>query len=181
MGNAEVTLNARVNPEGKATTYHFDDITKEHFQENGNSFSGRHPATSTPESASIGSDFILHKTSAQEASAQVKVVPETKYLCRVVATNADAPPKGISGPEGEFETPPALEIKDTWTFEVESKTASLNAEVNPLGIAATGFFEYVDDTTFQHDIAELGPGHGFDHAKKAPEGEEVKFALAKRR
>jgi DNA-binding beta-propeller fold protein YncE len=159
LGNAKTTLNAEINPEGKATTFHFDYISEKNFVENGNSFSGAHPATSTPESGSIGQDFVLHK-----ASAQVDVVPETKYRCRVVASNADAP-AGIEGPEGKFETIQAIEIRGTWTFGVETETARLNAEVNPLGIPATGFFEYVDDAAFK--------ASGFAIAKKAPETGEI--------
>jgi hypothetical protein len=168
-GNTKATLFAEVNPEGKATTYHFQYITEEDFLANGGSFSGAHPATSSPESASIGSDFILRK-----ASAEVNVVPETEYRCRVVAKNADAP-AGNEGPEGSFTALDPLEIGSTWSSGVGTEEATLNAEVNPLGIPTTGYFQYVDEATYQRDVAELGEGHGFDHASKAPEGEPIDF------
>jgi hypothetical protein len=163
LGNTKATLNAEVNPEGKATTYHLQYITDADFTANGNSFGGTHPATTTAESASIGADFELHK-----ASAQVEVLPETKYHCRVVATNADAP-AGVNGPDGAFTTKEPFEILDTWVTEVSTAGVTLNATVNPLGIPTNGYFEYVDDAAFQADVAELGPGHGFDHAGRAPE------------
>lgn len=153
---AKATLRAEVNPEGKATTFHFEYITEAAYQANlGDAKEGFFGATSTPESASIGSDFTLHK-----ASAEADVEPETEYRCRVVATNADAP-GGNEGPEGGFETPKAPEILDVWTTEVKTQTATLNAEVDPLGIATTGYFEYVDEATFQVS--------GFDDAQKTPE------------
>jgi DNA-binding beta-propeller fold protein YncE len=158
LGNTKATLNAEVNPEGKATTYHFQYVDDEHFKAGGFS----NPATKTsPESASIGADFTLHK-----ASAEVEVLPETKYHCRVVATNSDA--SGVNGPEGVFTTKEPFEILDTWSTGVGFEAATLHATVNPLAVPTNGYFEYIEDATFQKDIAELGPGHGFDHAARAP-------------
>jgi Tol biopolymer transport system component len=161
LGNAKATLQAKVNPEGKATTYHFQYITDADFIANGNSFSGASPAISTTESASIGSDFVMHK-----ASAEAVVVPETKYRCRVVATNADAP-AGVDGPEGAFTSLPPLQIGAEWTSGVSTEAAALNAEVNPLGIPTTGYFEYVDEASYQES--------GFANARTAPEGEPIDF------
>jgi NHL repeat len=163
LGNTKATLNSEINPENKATTYHFEYISDADFIANGNSFSGAHPATATPESESIGSDFVLYKV-----NAQASLIPETKYRCRVVATNADAP-AGVTGPEGAFTSLEPLEIQTTWASGVGTEVATLNATVNALGIPTSGYFQYVDDTTYQKDVAELGPTHGFDHASKAPD------------
>jgi NHL repeat len=170
LGNVKATLGAEVNPEGKATTVHFEYISDADYLANGGSFSGPKPATSTPESEPVGSDFDLHKGSAQASP----LVPETKYHCRVVATNADAP-GGVSGPEGTFTTLEPLEIGATWASEVGTEAATLNATVNPLGIPTTGYFQYVTEAAYQKDVEELGPEHGFDHASKAPAGEEIDF------
>jgi DNA-binding beta-propeller fold protein YncE len=163
LGNHKATLNAEINPEGKVTTYHFEYVTQTHFEDE-----GFENPTETAESASIGANFTLHKAEAQVSP----LVPETEYRCRAVATNAD----GIDeGEEGAFTTLPPLEIVDTSVSEAGSEAATLNAKVNPLGIPATGYFEYVEEATYLKDIAELGPGHGFDHARKAPDvdgGEE---------
>jgi DNA-binding beta-propeller fold protein YncE len=167
LGNTKATLSAEVNPEGKVTTAHFQYVDQHSFETEGG-FNSPHTKT-TAESASLGSDFTLH-----EASAEAPLVPSTKYHCRVVATNADAP-AGIEGEEGSFESLPPLEIGSTSVSDVGTEAATLNAAVNPLGIPTTGFFEYVTEATYQHDVAELGPGHGFDHASKAPDtgqGEE---------
>ena len=180
-GNSKATLDAEVNPEGKATTYHFRYVEDTVFQHDVAELGPGHGfdhALSTAESPPIESElFNLHK-----ASTQVDVVPETGYHCEVVASNADAP-GGITGPEGEFKTLKPLEIIDTLTAGVGSETATLKTEVNPLGIPATGFFEYVGDATYQEDVkeaeeegksAEEVAEAGFDHAHKAPdpEGEE---------
>jgi len=165
IGNSKATLNARVNPEGKDTTYHFQYISEADFQANGEKFSGPgvpNPADETAESAPIGSDFTLHKASAQATG----LIPETEYRCRVIATNADAP-AGNPGPEGSFVTKAPLEITDTSVSAVGTGEATLNAVLNPLGISASGFFEYVSDSAFQ--------ASGFATATKAPVGEPLEF------
>jgi NHL repeat len=167
LGNTKATLVAEVNPEGKATTFRFQYVDEESFKESGWS-NPEEEVKETPESESIGSDFVLH-----EASAQTGVlVPETKYRCRAIATNADG---SATGEEGSFTTLEPLEIGDTTVSDVGTEEATLNATVNPLGIPTSGYFEYVEEATYLKDIAELGPEHGFDHASKAPnvdEGEE---------
>jgi DNA-binding beta-propeller fold protein YncE len=167
LGNTKATLNAEINPEGKATTYHFQYLTQAQFKAGGFS----NPATkTTAESASLGSDFHLHK-----ASTEVETLPETKYHCRVIATNADAP-GGVVGEEGTFTTKEPFEILDTWSTDVDLEAATLHATVNPLAVPTNGYFEYVDEATYQADIAASGPVHGFDHAARAPDApEELDF------
>jgi hypothetical protein len=168
LGNAKATLTAEVNPEGKATTVHFQYVDQKSFEDEGGFASSK--TKTTEESASIGEDFILH-----EATGEADLVPDTTYRCRVLATNADAP-GGIFGEEGSFTSLPPLQIGTTTVSNVGAEEATLNATVNPLGIAATGYFEYVTEATYLKDIAELGPEHGFDHATKAPDtkaGEEA--------
>jgi DNA-binding beta-propeller fold protein YncE len=169
LGNTTATLQAEVNPEGKATTVGFEYITAADFTANGDSFSGAHPATSTqPTALSIPLEDEEELFEMHPASAKASLVPETEYHCRVLATNADAP-TGTKGEEGTFTSLPPLQIGATWAADVGTEAATLNATVNPLGIPTTGYFEYVDDATYQKDIAELGPEHGFDHATDVPD------------
>ena len=161
LGNVKATLSAEVNPEGKATTVHFEYVDRESFEKEGG-FASKN-TKETAESESIGSDFILH-----EALGEASLVPETEYRCRVIATNADAP-GGVTGEAGSFTSLAPLEIGVTSVSGVQAEEATLNATVNPLGIQTGGYFEYVEDALFQKDIEELGPGHGFDHAAKAPD------------
>jgi hypothetical protein len=161
LGNVKATFNAEVNPEGKATTVRFEYVDQESFEDEGGFASPKTKVTA--ESESIGADFGLHKASIQATG----LVPETAYRCRAIATNADAP-GGNEGPEGTFLTREPFEILATSASGVGTEAATLNATVNPLGIPTDGYFEYVDDATYQADVAELGPGHGFDNAGRVP-------------
>ena len=171
LGNTKATLVAEVNPEGKATTTRFQYVDRKSFEAEGG-FASKETKETAAEA--IGSDFEMH-----EASAVASLVPETEYRCRVLATNADAP-GGVKGEEGAFTTLAPLEIGDTWASKVGTEEATLTAEVNPLEIPTTGYFEYVDAATFQKDVEELGPEHGFDHATKAPEADDpIEFGAGK--
>jgi hypothetical protein len=173
VGNTKATLNMQVNPEGKATKYHFEYITDADFQTN---LAEGHPgftgATRAPASAGddpvAGSDFALHELNTQVGCSEPTeqliaegkcLVPETKYRFRAFAENLD----GQSSPvEGEpFTTKEPIELGESWSSEVGTESAVLNTELNPLGIAATGHFQY---------IAE-GPdfeANGFAHATETP-------------
>jgi hypothetical protein len=166
VGNTKATLGALINPEGKATTFHFDYVDQAGFEASG--FSG---AKSTPESASIGSDFRLHLAKAeigcpkpQDPPQASCLTPDTTYHFRVIATNAE----GKAEAQGTFTTQPPLRIEATYATEVGTDTATLHGEVNPLGIPATGHFQYVDEATYEADVEAQGAGHGFDHATDVP-------------
>lgn len=157
-GNGKATLVAEVNPEGKETTARFQYVERTSYESEGG-FSSPN-VKETEDSDPFGPDFDLHKV-----AVQADVVPETEYACRAVAANADGTGEGEVG---FFKSLPPLEIGPTWASGVGTEEATLNAEVNPLGIPTSGFFEYVDAATYAKDVEELGPEHGFDHAKKAP-------------
>jgi hypothetical protein len=158
LGASTATLRAEINPEGKATSYRFQYVDQESFEDEG--FANPQEASGA---AALPADFKLHPASA----ALANLVPETEYHCRVVASNADAP-AGNEGPEGTFKTLLAPEIIDIRTFGVGENTATLEAEVNPLGTAnTTGYFEYVDEAGFQ--------ASGFEAALKAPVGPALSF------
>ena len=152
VGNTRANVVCLINPEGKATTAHFEYIDQTGFENGG----FENPATEeSPESGSIGEDFEL-----QAAPLTLEgLLPETTYHFRVVATNADGGP--FVGPESTFTTKPPLELGDSWVSEVEPTSARLNAEVNPLSLPTTGFFEYVDQASFE--------ATGFAGAQKAPD------------
>jgi hypothetical protein len=150
IGNLRATLNSEVNPEGKATTYHFEYIEQSAFESSGGWSS---PAVKeTPESASIGSDYNLHDVqavigcSSPETEASSCLTPSTEYRFRVVATNADG---SNAGPDTVFETKPPVEFGPLWITGVGTDTATLHAELNPVGFASTGYFELVTEAQFQ--------------------------------
>jgi DNA-binding beta-propeller fold protein YncE len=158
IGNTKATLVALVNPEGHATTTHFQYVDQHSFETEGG-FTGPNTVT-TAESGSVGSDFSLH-----EAGAEVDVLPETEYRCRAIATDSEA--HVTTGPDGTFVTRPAFEVIGTWATQVGLDHATLNAAVKPLGIAAHGYFEYVADESFQVS--------GFADAQRAPLNEDIDF------
>ena len=165
IGNAKATLKAQINPEGKATEYHFEYVDEEAFEATGFA-----TAKSTPTTPLGFTDFKLHEASATigcanpivEAPEGKCLTPDTTYHFRVVATNAD----GTDEAESTFKTKPPLEF-EFWAAKVGTDTALLAAKVNPLGIPATGYFEYVDDAAFQDS--------GFTTALKAPASGELDF------
>jgi hypothetical protein len=91
---AEATLLAQIDPEGTATTAHFEYLTEAQFEEDGETFGAG--AEKTLESASIGSDSKDHQASATIAG----LTPGTTYDYRVVAANGanSAAAAGIDGP-----------------------------------------------------------------------------------
>lgn len=162
VGSTKATLAVELNPEGKATEYHFDYVDQQGFEEAG--FSG--PKTrSTPTAPLAATDFKLHYVTSNvgcpdpvaEADEGKCLTPGTAYHFRVVATNAD----GQGESQATFETKPPLEILATWATEVGTDSARLSAEVNPLGIPTSGYFEYVDDVAYQ--------ATGFATASKVPD------------
>lgn len=184
LGSAKATLEAEVNPEGKApTTVHFEYLTQEKWEDQGESFAGA-AKTTVPLSVPGGEEFNLQLAEAQigclnpatEAGAPGNkcLTPATTYRWRVVATNADGEGPGpVEGPP--FTTKESPEIGAIWATRVGTDTARLNAEVNPNSIPATGFFEYVDDAAYQKDIGE--GGNGFSAALKAPNVDEGQAPL----
>jgi len=153
IGNTKATLNAQVNPEGQATTYHFEYISDEDFKAAGETFGAG--TIETPESSSVGSDFELHAAQAQITG----LFPETVYHFRLVATNASGTD---IGPTASFETKEPVEFGEHWTTDVGITSATLHAEVNPLGISSTARFQYTElaDTTYEN--AQEAPAEAID-------------------
>jgi len=148
VGNVKATLKSAVNPEGKATTYRFEYVDQASFEAEG--FANPTETAETP----VGADFKLYEVSKEVTGLE----PDTVYYLRAVATNPDGTDVG---PTVTFETLTPFEILATWSTDVDPTSAILHAEVNPLGIPATGYFEYVDEATFQES--------GFAEAVKAPD------------
>ncbi len=165
IGNTWATVAAEINPEGKATSYHFDYVDQENFEKQGG-FTG--PATKSTPATSMGDEGFELKEAEAEVGCKTPLVelaegkcltPETTYHFRVVSSNSDGPGKGEEI-GSEFTTKPALEIVSTFATEVGTDSARLSAEVNPLGLPTTSYFEYVTDSQFN--------ASGFAEANKVP-------------
>ncbi len=173
VGNTKATVKAEVNPEGKATDVHAEYLTQAAFIEQGG-FEGPATKSTTPQELSVavgrefrvnGAEVLLGCATASEEAIENEecLTPETEYAFRVIATNADNPSGAGEGTvAGEpFETKEPVEISELFATDVGSDSATLNALVNPLGIPASGHFEYVSDAKFKED--------GFTQAAKAPD------------
>jgi hypothetical protein len=154
------TLCAKVNPEDKETTVHFQYITAAKFKEDGNSFGAGTEVTA--ESASIGADFSAHEA-CQTVSP---LVPATAYRFRVVAHNENAPLAGIDGETAEFTTLPPAAIDSTSASDVTAESATLQAQINPLGDATSYRFEYLTEAEYLKNQEEAQPP--FTGAAQAP-------------
>jgi len=157
--NLGATLNTRVNPEGKSSTVHFQYVDDASFKAEGGFASPK--TVTTPESASLGSDFKEHKASFDIPCAGPGqpgcLAANTVYHLRAVATNADGTD---NGPEATFKTLPPITLGAIWSTEVSSDSARLHAALNPNGIATKAHFEYVDDSSFKES--------GFANAQSTP-------------
>jgi hypothetical protein len=184
VSNTKATLNARIDPQGEATGYHFEYVEEalceEDEEEGGECFDS---ATRAPEDEeddpALSAGFGLKDASLQigcPAPTQELIdegkclTPETRYRFRALASNADGDAEPVEGLP--FETKASLEILDTWATEVGADSARLAAEVNPLGVPATAFFEYVAESAYEADLGE--GGDGFSAASRVPaEGSEL--------
>jgi hypothetical protein len=138
-GSFRATLQVAVNPEGKATTLKAEYLTQDEWE--AGKFSN--PGVKTAEAPLGGSaDFELHEGTV----AVEPLEPETTYHCRILATNADG---SATGEEGSFKTGPRFLFGPAWSAEVGTTTATIFAEGNPEGAAATGQIEYVSDAQYQ--------------------------------
>ena len=120
---ATATLAAELNPEGHETTYHFEWGTSESYGESG--------PTET-----LGVEEFDPEAVSEELE---ELIPSTTYHFRLCATNE----KGtVCGADTTFTTLPAVAIDAQWASEVAAHSATLNAELNPLGIAGHWWIEY---------------------------------------
>jgi len=137
-----VTLAADLNPEGHETEYHFEWGTSESYGE------------STPVETLGVEEF-----DAEAVSAELEeLIPETTYHFRLVATNHcnNAEPAEectVAGPDTSFTTKPAVAIDAQWASEVAARSAKVNAELNPLGVAGQWWVEYGASAAYGSETA----------------------------
>jgi hypothetical protein len=183
-------IHAELNPEGKDTEYVFQYLTQADYEAQGESFEG--PATRETEAGEIPIEagtpeeeeahFRLNRaeatigcpdpeTEAEEAESPC-LAPETAYRWRIVATNEDGGGEGTL--EGEpFTTTEPLEILAVWPTAVGVDAATLNAELNPFGAPASGYFEYLTEAEYQANLAaEADPFAGAAQAPDVTHGAE---------
>ena len=148
VGETEATLHGAVNPQGKATTYHFNYGTTVSYGK-----------TTAEESAGEGS---LEKAVPTVVGS---LTPGTTYHYQLVAKNAAGT---IAGLDRTFttSTPPGAPSAHTGVANAIGETgATLNGTVTPNGLATTFFFEWGLSSVYGHSTEELPAGA--DHAVHA--------------
>ena len=134
------TLHGTVNPEGLASTYHFEYVPDATFQaDQPNGFA--HATSTTSKSAGSGSSNVA------VSEALTGLTPNTTYHVRLVATSANG--STYSEANTFIASAPLVSVEDA--SKLEGDHATLNGAVNPQGKASTYHFEYVPDATFQAD------------------------------
>jgi len=144
VSESAATVHGTVNPEGFATTYHFEYGTQaEDFE-----------ASSTPANAGAG-------TQAVQASATVAGLrPGTTYHYRVIADSATG--TEASG-ELTFTTagsppPPAPTVVTGGSSALKARSATLEGSVNPNGLEAHYYFQYGTGPGLYESSAPAEPG-----------------------
>jgi DNA-binding beta-propeller fold protein YncE len=137
--STHVTLNAGINPDGIATHYHFEYGPSAVY------------STSIP----IPEGEIPAGFGEQAVSINVTgLKPNTTYHFRIVASSECEPVQHpghictVDDPDEVFTTLPAVLIESESVSDVAATTATLEAQLDPLGASATCVFEYVTDASF---------------------------------
>jgi plastocyanin len=138
VGETEATLHGAVNPQGKATKYHFNYGTTASY--------GKETAE---ESAEEGS---LEKAVSTVAGL---LTPGTTYHYQLVAKNAAGTTPGADRP---FTTSGPPSLHTSAASAIGETSATLNGTVTPNGLATTFFFEWGLNSEYGHSTAELPAG-----------------------
>ena len=133
IGPTTATLGATLNPESNATSYRFEYISDAAFKANEaaghEGFTGAVGAP-VPDGA-LPASFEYEPVKA--ALGALALIPETTYHFRLSATNSAG---SIAGPGETFQTKPSIEIIGTSALSVSATGAVLEAQLDPLGVAA---------------------------------------------
>ena len=153
--STKATLYGQLNPEGHESTYHFDYVDQESFEASG--FAAAQSTAETP-LAACEDDPECKARAGEElfrpyeaGPVQIEgLAPETTYHFRLVATEVGGPEHVTLGPEGApFTTQKPIEFEAVWSTGVGTEDATLHVQANPLGSAASGYFEYVSEADYE--------------------------------
>jgi hypothetical protein len=147
------TLEGILNPQGSPTEYHFEYIDKSSYGDDGDIFGA---GTADTPSVSLAANFNYENVSA--ALGTGALVPGTTYEYRLLAKDESG--HKATGEVKEFETQPATEIRGASTISVTSTGASLEAQINPLGVDAHYSVQYGTSLVYgsQSQVVDVGAG-----------------------
>jgi hypothetical protein len=129
-------LTAQIDPDGFATKYRFEYGPTEAYGTSVPASEGELPAGTAPQEVSV-------------TIAGLKV--GSTYHFRVVASNQAGQP--VDGKDQEFTTVPAVRIDGEFATRVTSSSASLAAEIDPLGADTTYYIQYGLESCVEHPNA----------------------------
>lgn len=140
LAPTSATLNGSVNPNGRATTWHFEYGTTNHY------------GTSTA-TQSAGAD-----TNAVPVSAAISgLTTGTTYHFRVVATSDAGTAEGA---DQTLTLVASATVVTNPASSVTATSAKLNGSVNPNGQSTTWYFEYGTTTSYGTKTAVSDAGSG---------------------
>ncbi len=145
------SLGAVVDPQGLATTYHFDWGATA-------SYGSQLPASDV----SVGSDGSEHSL---EQSLE-GLTPDTTYHYRVVASNCGGCAEGTSyGADEVFTTAPPPSAETGAATEVGETSADVTGVVNPRGSASTYHFDWGPTAAYGAQTPASGASAGSDNTE----------------
>jgi streptogramin lyase len=145
------TLHAAINPQGQATTYHFDWGTT-------TAYASRAPIAD----ANVGSDGSEHAVEQTLAG----LAPDTSYHFRVVASNCGGCTEGTTyGPDRTFTTAPAPLAVTGPAQSVQQSSATLTGIVNPQGASTTYHFDWGTSASYGNQAPAIDGAVGSDSAE----------------
>ncbi len=134
-------LNATINPQGEATTYHFQYITQTEFEAGGYANATSVPVPDAQAGSARGEVVVGQQVTGLE--------PGTAYRYRVIATNPIGAEEGQEGEDQTFTTPPPLPpIATTTAVNVSQNAATLTATIDARGLSTTYEFDIGADTSY---------------------------------
>jgi hypothetical protein len=128
-GNA--ILEASIDPQGNETHYHFEYVDQAGFEA-----SGYAHASSTP-AATLAAGLTDQTVTAGVSGLSTSTI----YHYRVVASNSEGAGSG-PGPDETFTSLPAAFIDAEYTTNVAATSATIDADINPLGQSTEYRLEY---------------------------------------
>lgn len=147
------TLKATLNPENHATIYRFEYIDEAEYESDGGQFG---PGTQQTPTGSVPASFEYEEVEATLGAAAL--LPSTTYRYRVSAEDSEG--HTVHGDTESFETKPPVEIIGPSAIAVNGTGATLEAELNPLGVEARYRVLYGTTSAYGSEtpLAPLGAG-----------------------
>ena len=147
------TLHGSIDPQGQATTYHFDWGTSTAY--------GSHAPLAD---ASVGSDSSEHLVEQTLG----ELAPDTSYHFRVVASNCGGCAEGTTyGPDEKFTTAPAPLAVTATARALAQGSATLAGSVNPEDAPTTYHFDWGTSAAYGSQAPTADASVGSDSAEHA--------------